>query len=216
MKLYYLTDSTHGLLNLALQRIKVSTFEDLNDPFELMPVNVRDKLFRARIRSVKERIAKERGLLCFSQDWGSPVMWAHYADKHKGMALGFEVPKERVKNVVYTSTLLKIDNSTFTDKELRDQFARNLITTKFSDWSYEKEKRLFVDLAECEIEGGLYFKNFSDDLKLTEVVIGERSNVTVQRVKDLLRSNPYKVHVRKARSAFTKYGVTENLTYRVK
>jgi len=42
VKLYYLTGSQFALSNLALRRIKISRFSELNDPFELMAVNVSD------------------------------------------------------------------------------------------------------------------------------------------------------------------------------
>ncbi|NKK82626.1 DUF2971 domain-containing protein [Rhizobium leguminosarum bv. viciae] len=31
------------------------------------------------------------GLLCMSTTWQEPLLWSHYADKHKGMCLGFDV-----------------------------------------------------------------------------------------------------------------------------
>ena len=42
MKLYHLTGAQFALSNLALCRIKISRFSDLNDPFELMAVNLSD------------------------------------------------------------------------------------------------------------------------------------------------------------------------------
>jgi hypothetical protein len=42
------------------------------------------KQFRAAVNA-------SQGLLCFGADWSSSVMWSHYADKHKGICLGFDV-----------------------------------------------------------------------------------------------------------------------------
>ena len=40
MQLYYLTGSQFALSNLAMRRLKVSRFSELNDPFELMAVDL--------------------------------------------------------------------------------------------------------------------------------------------------------------------------------
>ncbi|ROH85990.1 DUF2971 domain-containing protein [Stagnimonas aquatica] len=214
MKLFNLTDSNHGLLNLALRRIKVSRVADLNDPFELLPVNVRNKDLRAALRHNRDEFNRKRGILCFSPSWSSPVMWAHYGDKHKGMALGFEIPDHLVAQVNYSATLLDFDVSAISDPTRAEDETKKLFVTKYSGWSYEDERRVFVDLAECEEEGGLHFAPFSKDIRLEEVVIGERSSASVKRVKELVSSYPHPIRVRKARCAFTKYGVTEN-RYRV-
>ena len=42
MRVYYLTGAPFALSNLALRRIKIARFEDLNDPFELLGVDVGD------------------------------------------------------------------------------------------------------------------------------------------------------------------------------
>jgi hypothetical protein len=39
MRVFYLTGAQFALSNLALRRVKISRFEDLNDPFELLGIN---------------------------------------------------------------------------------------------------------------------------------------------------------------------------------
>jgi hypothetical protein len=41
------------------------------------------------------------GLLCFAGDWSEPVMWSHYAEKHTGICLGFDVSRSAVQQVSY-------------------------------------------------------------------------------------------------------------------
>ena len=88
MRVYYLTGAQFALSNLALRRIKIARFGDLNDPFELLGVDVGDKKLREAILETKEQINKNRGLICFSKTWRNPLMWGHYAEKHMGMCLG--------------------------------------------------------------------------------------------------------------------------------
>lgn len=44
------------------------------------------------LKALQSHFNKNKGLLCFSDNWKSPVMWAHYAAKHHGICLGFDVP----------------------------------------------------------------------------------------------------------------------------
>ncbi len=69
MRIYYLTSAQFALSNLALRRIKISRFADLNDPFELLGIDVNDKSCRSAFRATKEEINKNKGLICFSRSW---------------------------------------------------------------------------------------------------------------------------------------------------
>ena len=35
----------------------------------------------------------EMGLLCFSRNWTHPLLWSHYASKHEGICLGFDLKR---------------------------------------------------------------------------------------------------------------------------
>ena len=76
---YYLTGAQFALSNLALRRIKISRFLDLNDPFELLGVDVIDPAQRIAFRAMKQEINESKGLICFSKSWRNPLMWGHYA-----------------------------------------------------------------------------------------------------------------------------------------
>ena len=67
MRVYYLTGAQFALSNLALRRIKIARFEDLNDPFDLLGVDVGDKEHRAAFRATKEQINESKGLICLQQ-----------------------------------------------------------------------------------------------------------------------------------------------------
>ena len=215
MRLYYLTSSEHALSNATLKRIKISLVDDLNDPFELLGVNLKDKRLRQIFRDTKQEIHKHNGVICFSETWQNPVMWSHYGDKHKGMCLGFDISDNLVMPVSYTDSLLKIDNaSNLRRGELTEKFAAQLLTLKFQDWAYEKERRLFIELDHSSQESGLYFQDFSDDLMLREIILGARCEEPISKVRDVAAMFEHRVHVRKARIAFTKFSVVENRRYR--
>lgn len=101
MRVYYLTGAAFALSNLALRRVKVSRFSDLNDPFELLAVDLGDKDHRKAFRTTKDKINADKGLICLSESWSNPLLWGHYAEKHTGIALGFEIPEKLLNPVIY-------------------------------------------------------------------------------------------------------------------
>jgi hypothetical protein len=209
MTLYYLTTAQSAISDIALRRVKISRFADLNDPFELLAVNLADKQSRTIFRSERERVNEELGLICLSTEWKNPLMWGHYADKHTGMALGFRIPRELVKSVKYKARLAKatIDaKKSIPSKSLIDE----LLRTKFKDWEYEQEMRLFLSLRDRTSENGMYFEYFSDRLQLREVILGPKCSIPISDVRTLVRAYKPKVEVIKSRIAFTRFEVLKN------
>ena len=69
MRAYKFLDEKFGMKSLHEQRLKISTLEDLNDPFELLPYEMTDRNRRAALYATRKKIATNRGLLCFSVTW---------------------------------------------------------------------------------------------------------------------------------------------------
>lgn len=210
-RVYYLTGPMTGIACIAMQRLKVSRFNDLNDPFELMGVNVNDTAVRKAFKATRDELNKTKGLICFTQSWKSPVMWGHYAEKHTGMALGFDIPSESLTDVNYATRLSKPQLDPTTKKPVKDT-VDTLIATKFADWRYEEECRMFVDLERREAEGGMYFVPFSEDLKFREIVLGPRSNYKITDIRALAGkvSGECEIKVTQSRIAFSRFEVLEN------
>lgn len=210
-RLYYLTGAMTGIACIAMQRLKVSRFNDLNDPFELMGVNVNDTAVRKAFKATRDELNKTKGLICFTQDWKSPLMWGHYAEKHAGMALGFDIPAELLSDVNYATRLFNLQLDPKSKKPTQGSL-NMLIATKFADWSYEKECRMFVDLDPSEAEGGMYFLPFSKDLKFREIVLGPRSNYKIADIRVLTKkvSDEDEIKVTQSRIAFSRFEVLEN------
>lgn len=211
MRVYYLTGTQFALSNLALRRIKIARFADLNDPFELLGVDISNREHRSAFRTTKDQLNENKGLVCFSKSWGSPLMWGHYAEKHTGICLGFDVPDKFLEPVIYSKGLLKISIDQNTgEPKLTEQFMKRLLLTKFSDWKYENEMRLFVDLDHKTVESGKYFYPFSENLELREVILGPRCELPIERVRNIVADFEQPVTVIKSRIAFTRFEVIEN------
>lgn len=92
------------------------------------------------------------GVKCFFRSgFDNPVMWAHYAENHKGFCVEYEYDWKRslkvgnddkflLSPVTYTSGISAVDLMQVLIKP--DLALKQLLTCKASEWSYEQETRL--------------------------------------------------------------------------
>jgi hypothetical protein len=200
-----------ALENIRKRRLKLSRINDLNDPFELLGMNMEDSRNRVAFQANKDWLAERNGILCFSSDWSNPVMWSHYADRHKGICLGFEVSEKHLHEVKYAVERPSINVKDLVERGKRDpSLVMPLTSTKFEHWKYEKEFRAYLQLQDEPDSNGLYYAEFSNDLKLAQVIAGACSNVTRAEVADALGALSHEVEVFKARPAFKAFKVVRN------
>jgi len=187
---YHFLKSEYAIDDLEKKRIRVSTLDSLNDPFELKPKFIDKK--REPYHRVRKEISKKWGLLCFSKDWRESLLWGHYADKHHGIALGFEIHGD-IKKVKYISKRVRID-LTKSSEENEKLFFKKLAFRKYKNWKYEKEYRMWVELKKCkkdEDSEGVYNVEFNDDLKIKEIILGCKFNYErkAEKIKELAKIN---------------------------
>lgn len=197
--------------DISLHRIRISRVRDLNDPFELLAARADDKELRKSLRNWVDEFNRDNGLLCFSKRWSNPVLWSHYASKHRGMCLGFDVADRLLQDIQYTKDRLPLrflDGSP--DKGLEAGFVRDLLHTKYEHWAYEEEARTFVKLDHSTIENGSYFYPFDSTLMLREVIMGPLCELPIERVRELVHSVYERVPVIKARLAFKWFDVVHD------
>ena len=106
MRVYHFINTQYGLQVLLERRLKIARVHELNDPFEFMGIDVSEDTLREAMESVKDQYNETWGILCFSNRWDSPVQWAHYADGHRGLCLGFDIPDEHLTKVTYVDKRL--------------------------------------------------------------------------------------------------------------
>lgn len=96
----------------------------------------------------------DRGVLCLSRNFDSPLMWSHYADQHRGVCIEYDVsmlkPHELHKvsygasREVLTSQLYSF---TFEGSEsARNAIDKACLLTKASEWRYEREWRMLSQI----------------------------------------------------------------------
>jgi len=208
-RLYYLTGPEHAISNIVFGRVKISRFSELNDPFELLGQNFGQQDIRQLVRAHKSTFNDSQGVICLSEDWVDPVLWSHYASKHKGLALGFDVDSTLVQSVKYSSSRLnnKIARGT---KSITKELADLLTYTKYESWGYEREWRMLISLASAEKEGGLYFMPFGSGLKLKEVILGSLCDSDLRKVRVLVDQHHAGVKTYRARLALRSFRIIPN------
>jgi hypothetical protein len=133
MRVYHLLNKQYGLENLKKGGLKIAEIMSLDDPFELLGINLSDPSLRRAVNETKNALSRNRGIICFGKSWRNPVQWAHYSDKHKGICIGFDVPDNHLVKVDHVRSRLK------PTKVTDEKFMLKLLSTKFSHWRYEQE-----------------------------------------------------------------------------
>jgi len=199
MRAYKFLDKHFGLKSLYERRLRVSTLDDLNDPFELLPYAMPRLGQQAAFHELRDKPVKEKGVVCFSTTWADPVVWAHYADKHRGICLGFEI--YNFQKVDYVKERLIFPSDITLDA------LNAILSTKYENWQYEKEIRFWTRLDQKE--DGHYFYEFGDDLELCEVILGARCTLPEREILRALGPLAKDVSIAKARAAFDKFEIVE-------
>lgn len=208
MKIYHFLKDRYAKEAILNSRLKVSLFDQLNDPFELSCFNLRNHQLREAHKGYREELTKKYGMISFSKDYKNPLMWGHYADRHRGVCLGFEASVEDLVEVQYQAERLRIENRTFaTEKDVQD-----LLSIKYKDWSYEKEIRLITNLEQVEKVADMYFEPFGARLKLVEINLGFQCQTSMEEYECLLKSMELdSLYLNKLSLAVSLFGVTRTV-----
>lgn len=100
------------------QRLYSSPYFELNDPMEGQYLYNRGELSKELVQAIKGE--KEKFRICsLSKEPEHPLMWAHYADGHKGVVIGVTVNKDKydVRPVIYSDELPNINTGTYISLE---------------------------------------------------------------------------------------------------
>lgn len=174
---YHFLSSKDAIDDLENERIKISVINELNDPFELLPyLRYDEKEKRQRYVDIREKVSKKYGLLCFSKIWGEPLLWGHYAEKHKGVAIGFEILKDEILRVEYSPELKRTKFDLMDNQEDNKKLILDLAQIKYQKWSYEEEYRILVKEKHYTNINGIHFLDFKGRLKVKEIILGSFFN----------------------------------------
>ena len=198
-----------GLPAIRNQRIRLSRFHDLNDPFELYAAALNNPRHRAKFRMFKDWVAERFGLVCFSTNSRHSVLWSHYGDKHRGVALELAVASKEVNQVEYTPNRIFIDvEAALVRGTFLEEDAYRLAATRFAHWIYEDERRIFerLDGSTIQRDKGHFFIPFGDGLRRTGIAIGAACRLST---KTIARNLPRKcaITVTRTRLSFRTFKI---------
>jgi hypothetical protein len=171
-RVYKFISAEYGVSNLRDHHLKLSTIDDLNDPFDLGPVDTTDPEIRYAIENLVVWFRQTSAILCFSRNWDNLLLWSHYGASHAGVCLGFDIPDGEARydtDVLYQPNVIKVRK-----EDINLAFVDRLLRTKHESWSYEQEVRMFVRLNDPPDEKGLRWMDFGPNLELKDVIIGSQ------------------------------------------
>lgn len=222
-RIYKFMPAKYALSSIARRELKVARYSELNDPFELLAYDMENEKLRNSFKNLIKEADALKGIISFSLTRKNPVLWAHYADAHKGVCLGFdyyEDPSEpTLERIKYHQERLAAHELIKSLQAGRRDGWKILgvgISAKFKHWAYERERRLVVELSSLRVteDPEMYFMPFDTDLNLREVIVGCKNiDLTRDSISDALASGEFaenEVECWKARPAFKKFEIVRN------
>ena len=130
------------------------------------------------------------GILSLSEVPDDDVMWAHYADKHHGMVLGFDKAhaffnRRRSENDDFYYPRKVIYRDLLPAPSAADVDPDAPLVTKGAKWAYEREWRMLAPLKDasrrCETpEGDIVYLYSFPPQALTNVILGARATSALE------------------------------------
>lgn len=192
--LYRFLPFGYALQAIQEGRLKVGMLNELNDPYDCLPIfqDINGDLGLQASQSALNALSCYLGLISYSKTLINPVVWSHYADSHRGIALGFKYSdQDDIVHVDYQDKRPVLGKTVFEGStESRLSQSERMVSVKANSWIYEQETRRIVNLENCEIQKDLYFEKFSSK-SLCEVVLGARCNAQPPHIIRLLKQYKY-------------------------
>ncbi len=217
--LYKFIPAQHAVTILSTRLLKVTTYDELNDPFEMrpaliLPPGVPQHVADSALDKALADIKKTMGMVCMSATVTDPVLWSHYADKHQGIALEFNHRiNDKLVKVHYDDSRIEVDIAKLTyDASKHLDLGTKIMRRKYTSWIYEQEYRVFVALDTCAKSDGVFFTRIPlapmPDEFLKRVILGAKCRTDPSVIEGVLeRSRFTDVEVTRARLNPTEFKI---------
>jgi hypothetical protein len=186
--LYRYLSALHGLQVLQSAELKVGRMLELNDPLDCQPTIVTgpdqldDDSYAVFARKFLSTLHEGYGLVCYSAVIDDPVIWSHYADAHRGMALEFEFENPPLSVAYSPDDLRQVLDPNDPEIQGDSLWAITIgFTHKAKSWDYEKEYREFIELSGCRMSGSYFFCRPNGILR--RIILGVRCELSISDAK---------------------------------
>ena len=225
-RFYYFTTAKYALEAVKNHQLKAAELNKANDPYETLPFQLKNAHDDKIAQLVRDDFATLMKMICFSKTFTNPSLWGHYADKCRGVCLGFDIevysddedidPILNMRRVEYKKNRPEMEDFGFDNSSgipvNTEGKTYTIFYVKSHHWEHEQEWRLMgiANSLKLDASSGLYFFPFADRLKLREILIGfrcEQQNIASrfdQLIADdrYLHPKPRIISTRPSRSAF--------------
>lgn len=105
-----------------------------------------EQMLREHILEMQQAVADRYRVYCMCPDPTNVLMWAHYANKHQGICLEFNVQNDAICGALEVQYYSEFPMT----RQYSDDLAENLLPllAKSDVWKYEKEYRLITQEAD--------------------------------------------------------------------
>ncbi len=142
---------------------------------------------------------ENKGICCFSQEDDIILMWSHYALKHTGICLKFDITKDEDTfsfpyKIDYPPQIPKFNYCEYrmNTEQHKGEFVQFVFGTKHKSWDYEDEVRIVRDGSNQNNVGPVTFKKES----LIEVIFGCKCDPNIiPLVTNILSNNSYSAQI---------------------
>jgi hypothetical protein len=215
--LYRFLSAEAAIKTIEMRSFRVGRLLELNDPYEWLPgidgiiPEALEFVNRCMDNYLKD-MNEDFGMISFSETVSDTVLWSHYADSHRGIAIEVDhLVNDQLHKVTYshirpTVPVHFINQQEQYGEQMREILLRSVMQKSLS-WSYEKEYRVLEDLTSCQVAQGMYFLKIPENF-VARVIIGARSTVSPNYVRRALEINGLtNVQVVKARRSIKTYDI---------
>ncbi|MBF4696039.1 DUF2971 domain-containing protein [Fusibacter ferrireducens] len=126
-----------------MNRLYAAKYTDLNDPMEgfYLFSGIRNTNIISEAVFSEKQTTK---IVSLSRNYTNPLMWAHYANGHRGVAIGVEVDSTcyRCIDMNYINDLYLVENA-----QVKPPFeiVEEVFSNKHQIWAYEEEVRVLTN-----------------------------------------------------------------------
>lgn len=132
------------------------------------------------------------GIFSLSKRYDDELLWAHYANSHKGFCIEYDLdrllakqnPRHRFFDVQYSDKIQNLDFSQILEKDNPDNLVQQMLGYKSQRWAYEQELRIITE------NQGI---NFYDYRAVKAIYFGfKTSNKEIEQLMETLQGRKIK------------------------
>ena len=158
---------------------------------------------------------------CVSTKCNSNLMWAHYANSHRGFCIEFRAEHIPAQKVIYQKDIAEIELSDLIRMQVYSEMQDGLeignkikdaLLIKLEEWAYEDECRLHLssDLDSVNLKNGYKNEQYTSDC-VESIIFGCRTPGNIK--KYIVDNMPYQVKYKEAVERKSEIKIIDSIQY---